>query len=264
MFMFRSTLFLIFVLTCNTVAQTGTTKSPVVTEDGTIVVFPDGYRADGKYPVVYLLPYTGGTAAGLLSMWAGWQKEPVETKFQKLLKILYPADDERQRKGFIAVLPPEKGHLDGDGSWDGFQITIDRWEKKIKGDLATFIPTYGIDPKKVVVAGFSLGGDLSWALPIRNPDLFAGAVVMGSHCSYGWDLDWRRDQGIAKLGKNGFRFVLTMGENEDGFRVEGFNEGKARLEESDIAFIYKAVPNKAHHAATPDILKESLDYILWP
>jgi len=274
--MIKPMIFVLCLMAHNTFAQTERPTAPVVTADGTVIVFPDGYSADRQYPLVYLLPYTKGTAAGLLSMWVGWQKEPVEVKFQKLLKTLYPTTDERQRKEFIAVVPPEVGHVDGD-DWNGWEITIDRWEKKIMADLDAFLPTYGIDPRKIVLVGFSLGADLSWALPFRNTELYAGAVVMGSHCSYGFDepvsdmdekgnlaVSWHKGPTVERLEKNGFRFVLTMGANEDDSRVTNFNEGKARLELSKIKYLYKVVPNKAHHAATPDILKESLDYILFP
>lgn len=261
--MLKQLMMIACLLTSFAFAHAQTHLSPVVTPDGTTIVFPDGYQKNKSYPAVYLLPYTGGTASDLLSMWAGWQKEPVEQKVQKLLNILYPESDERESKAFMTILPPEVGAVDGDGSWDGFQTTITRWEKRVKNDLASLAPAYGIDAGKIVVAGFSLGGDLSWALALRNPDLFCGAVVMGSHLSYGWELNWKKDPGIARLEQNGFRFALIMGANEDDFRVEGFNEGKARLATTRVKHIYKVMPDKAHKAATPDILKASLDYILF-
>lgn len=262
--MLRITIVFLCVIASAAFTQTGARQQPAVTTDGTIVVFPEGYQKDKSYPALYLLPYTGGTAENLLAMWAGWQKEPPTDKVDRLLKTLYPVAGERQKKEFFVFIPPEVGVVDGDGSWDGFQITIDRWEKKIKKNLSEVIPDHGVDGKKVVVAGFSLGGDLSWALSLRNPDLFAGAIVMGSHLSYGWNLNWKTDPNINRLEKNGFRFVLTMGENEDDFRVEGFDEGKAALDKTKIRYLYRVVPGKAHAAASTDILKDALDYILFP
>ena len=50
--------------------------------------------------------------------------------------------------------------------------------------------TYAIDPKKVVVTGFSLGGEGAWFIGSRHQDLFTGAIPVAAPVA-GGDVAWK-------------------------------------------------------------------------
>jgi predicted peptidase len=49
--------------------------------------------------------------------------------------------------------------------------------------------TYGIDRKKVVITGFSLGGEGTWSIASRHQDLFTGAIPVAAPVA-GGDVAW--------------------------------------------------------------------------
>ena len=46
--------------------------------------------------------------------------------------------------------------------------------------VAEVVVAYGIDPRKVYLTGFSMGGDGVWALGIAHPELFGALAPVGS------------------------------------------------------------------------------------
>jgi len=50
--------------------------------------------------------------------------------------------------------------------------------------------SYAIDPKRVVVTGFSLGGEGAWYIGSRHQDLFTGAIPVGGRVA-GGDAEWK-------------------------------------------------------------------------
>src|SRR5262249_54156034 len=49
--------------------------------------------------------------------------------------------------------------------------------------------TYAIDPKRVVITGFSLGGEGTWYIGSRHQDLFTGAIPVAAPVA-GGDVTW--------------------------------------------------------------------------
>jgi hypothetical protein len=111
----------------------------------TIVLPPAGYDGNTAYPVLIFLPCTGGTALHVFIIYA-----PV-----------------MEVRSFILVLPPGKGSS-ADHSWEGFSTCIERYEGYIDEALVWAREKCWIDEEHIILAGYSLGGDLSWALSIRT------------------------------------------------------------------------------------------------
>ena len=204
-----------------------------VIKEKTEVILPKGYDKNKTYAAVVLLPYTDGTAAGLYN----WYRR------------------ELGEKGVIVLLPGGAGSTD-DHTWQGFEAAIQRYEHRVKADLQDFVAKYNIDPKRVYLSGFSLGGDLSWALSMRNPNLFAGALVMGSRCSY------PPRGNLSIMAAKGTRFFLVMGEHESDVRLKIFNQSKALLDQAKVSYLYKQVPGGGHVSAPPKMYKEGLEFLL--
>lgn len=226
-----------------------------VIKEASVVVLPPDYDKNKTYPAVVMLPFTGGTATNFLGFYGGWGADEKE-QLEELLTSFYPEKKTRASKSFILILPAGAGS-EADHTWQGFEAAIERYERKVLEDLAEFGPKYNIDPKAVVLAGFSLGGDMSWAISMRNPDLFRGAVVMGSRCSY------PGKGSMSVMAKSGFRFFLVMGELESDIRLKIFHQSKDLLDANKVSYIYKSVPDEGHTIAPREMFKDALDYVLF-
>jgi len=121
------------------------------------IIYPQGLSPAG---VGILIPYTTGTS---------------DEWYRFLKKNGLPVD-------YVWILPqgrPQRSHYLPD-----FVTYVKNYEKIVLRSLKRVKEELGFVPAKRVLMGYSLGGDLSWALSNRNPDFFTHAVVMGSRCSY--------------------------------------------------------------------------------
>ncbi len=71
-------------------------------------------------------------------------------------------------------------------SWDAPQS-----EQAVLALVAAMRQEFAIDPRRIVVVGFSLGGSGAWYLSTHHPDLFSAAIVMAG----------RTDEPLASLAK---------------------------------------------------------------
>ena len=202
-------------------------------QEQTIVLPPIGYDADTAYPVLVYLPYTGGTALhGFIT-------------YVPVMEI----------HDFIVVLPPGKGST-ADHSWEGFSACIERYEAHIEEALDWVRQKYRVDEERIYLAGFSLGGDLSWALSVRSPELYRGAIMMGTRCGYG-----AGEQTLEKLKTRDFRAFFLTGADELPARYDGMNQAKQLLQSNGIQTMYREVPG-GHTRANVQAFKQALDFML--
>ena len=134
--------------------------------NGTVVILPAAYDESATYPALILLPWTGGTPA---DYFRGAFAEEYST---------------RTEDPFILILPNIRSSQSDYSSSGAWQSTIERYETLVSSNLELLIPKYNIDASQVVLGGQSLGGDLSWALGVRNPDLVQGVIAIGSQSNY--------------------------------------------------------------------------------
>ena len=90
--------------------------------------------------------------------------------------------DPQRQEDFILILPA--GRPTRDEYLPDFVTFVEWYEERVLAELDSVLENYSADPERVYLGGYSLGGDLSWALAVRNPERFAGAVVAGSRTSY--------------------------------------------------------------------------------
>ncbi|NBF39418.1 MAG: hypothetical protein GVY14_03285, partial [Spirochaetes bacterium] len=88
-------------------------------------------------------------------------------------------------------------------------------------ELDSVLENYSADPDRIYLGGYSLGGDLSWALSVRNPELFAGAVIAGSRTSYPVDTAT-----LETLRSRGFRGSFLIGNRDSPARYDGINRSR--------------------------------------
>lgn len=183
------------------------------------------------------------------------RKTPTENEsFNFFQQILFGEDV--KNKAFIALIPDGTGSTN-DHSWEGFEACIFRYENKILKDIDSLSQTYNIDQSKIILAGFSLGGDLSWAISQRYPEKFKGAIVSGSRCGYA-------EKGMMqRQAKQGVRYYITMGEYESATRMTGAKAANTLLNNNGIKNKFNTIPYAEHEPATLEQFKEALNFLLF-
>ena len=188
--------------------------------------------SSGPVPVVVFLPYTTGTASELIANYLGDTPD-----------------------GFASILLAGRGSAHDYSTGPNWAATIARYERQLFADLARFAAR-GLDTTRVVLAGFSLGGDLAWALALRNPSRITGAVVMGSRASYR-----ARAADHQALAANGRRFFLSLGAGEQPARTAGAQAAAALL--AQLGVEHRMIESGAGHApAAAPAFSEGLRFVL--
>ena len=202
--------------------------------DGTRIVTPPGHDPDRSSPALVFLPATDGEAVGLYR---------------------YYAEAHARRGGFIAILPPGSSSAADYSSGERFARTIRQWDARVRDVVARHGTRFGVDARRVALSGFSLGGDLSWALSLQSPQDYCGAVVMGSRCGY------RLRHSLDVLSFRGYRFALLRGADESSARANGMAAARGLLSSEGIAHIYDEVPG-SHVRAPPAVFMTAVDFVL--
>lgn len=156
--------------------------------------------AGERLPLLVVLPATGGSAASIY-------------------QTLAPSIPLRA----YAVLLPDGAPSSSD-YLPGFSSFLGWYDTRVMEDVRTALASHPIDPERVYLAGFSLGGDLGWALLTRHPDVFRGALVMGSRCSA-----TLRSSATATLQQRGARVTFAIGTSDDASRVRGLTRAYDRI-----------------------------------
>ncbi len=228
------------------------------------VVLPPDYDPTRAYPVVEILPATGSTAATLLQMYLSrvglgrlYAEDP-ETQLAALRPYLFP-DSGPASRGVILILARGRGSFDDYRTPAAWASTIARYERRVLADLGAVARTRLVDTTRLVVAGFSLGGDLSWAIALRNARLLHGAIVMGSRATY------RPDPGQAQaIAASGLRLFLTMGDADDRTRQRLARAAAGTLDRWGVPNRFKVLPGAGHEPAPPEVFAQALEFVLGP
>ncbi|WP_133251610.1 dienelactone hydrolase family protein [Zavarzinia aquatilis] len=203
-------------------------------DDGSRVVLPPGHETGGPWPTVVFLPATDGTAPDLYR---------------------YYAEAHATRGGFVALLPPGSSSSADYASGERFAATVDEWRDRVAAMVAAQSGRFGLDPERVGLAGFSLGGDLAWALSLASPAAYCGAIVMGSRCG------WRDGDGLSVLAFRGYRFALLRGADESDARAGGMEAARRLLDTTGIANLFDEMPGE-HVRAPPPLFMQAADFVL--
>jgi len=195
------------------------------------VVLPIGYDSSRSYPVIVMLPASNGTSDAVLRA--------------------YPNTDE-----WVVVLSAGLGSTEDYRTNEIWEQTIERYERQLRADLDVLAASH-VDTSRVYLAGFSMGGDLAWALSVRNASRVKGAVVMGSRMSY------RGPPGnVNDLVARGLRISVVMGHDEDGTRMAGARAGVRLLESLRVPHTFTEVPNLAHLRPPAEVFRQALAFVL--
>jgi len=195
------------------------------------VIFPDRYDAGRRYDVVVMLPASNGTA--------------------EAMRRSYP-----DVGNVIVILAAGEGTTDDyrtNGIW---ARTIARYEGQLLADLEALEARH-VRIGRVVLAGFSMGGDLAWALAVRNAARVDGAVVMGSRMSY------RGPPGdVHDLRAHHVRIAILMGRDDQSVRRRGAQAAERLLKSSGVATRRREVRGLGHMRAPAGDFRQALRFAL--
>ena len=228
---------------------------------GTVVLPPD-YDPARAYPVVEILPATGSTAGTLLQIYLSrvglgrLYADPPERQLAALRPYLFP-DTGRVTHGCIFILVHGRGSADDYRTAQAWSRTIARYEAQVLADLRALGATRRVDATRMAVAGFSLGGDLAWAIALRNPGILHGAIVMASRATYRPSPD-----GASTLSSRGVRFFLTMGDADDGTRQRLAGAAAQALDRWGVTNRFRLIPGAGHEPAPPEVFAQGLEFVL--
>lgn len=199
---------LLYILVAATVSAQ-TQPRPGFLDEPVRVVLPESYREGREYPLVVFLPYTGGSA---------------ETFHDRLAR-------EAVLPEAIMLFPA--GTPTRDDYLPDFWSFILWYEERLMPEIERVRASYAIDDDAVVLAGFSLGGDLAWALGMRNPEIFSGAVMAGTRTSYP-----PNDAALATMRERGYRAALIIGTQELPARIDGIRMARSTLDGASVTHRY--------------------------
>lgn len=178
------------------------------------IIPPRSYDRNRQYPLFVLLPPTGVHASVVSSNFG------VAPGLQDQFVLVLPAGEPTRRQ----YVPDFPGFVDG-------------YEERLLIEIQRAVSDYAVDPQRIYLAGYSLGGDLSWALAVRNPGVFAGAVIAGSRTSHPVT-----PAALSRLQERGFRAALLIGDREDPARYRGINYARSLLEQAGVQHRYVEYP----------------------
>ena len=230
---------------------------------GTVVLPPD-YDPSRAYPVVEILPATGSTAAALLQIYLSrvglgrLYADPPERQLAALRPYLFPASGAAGR-GCIIVLVQGRGSADDYRTAQAWARTIARYERQVLADLRAVAAARRVDTARLALAGFSLGGDLAWAITLRNPRFLHGAIVMASRASYRPE-----PAAVNVMVARGDRFFLTMGDEDDRTRQRLARAAAQALDRWGVTNRFTLIPGAGHEPAPPETFAQALEFVFAP
>jgi len=233
--------FIIFIGTSIIVGQTKTVYPRKITvaagfkskiEGQSEIIKPADFSPGKKYPLLIFLPFTGGDSKSYFNFYA---------------------NELSQFGSYIVMLTPEPTSTI-EHSWQGFEAATYRYEARIMQDLKSLYNQKIIDTTKVILVGYSMGGDMSWAITQRHPELFRGAIISGSRTS------WSEKNGIAQIKKYGLKYFFVMGSEESVTRLNGLNATLGLLSKNKILYKFERTPG-GHVPSDAKLFGSGLQFI---
>jgi len=149
--------------------------------------------------------------------------------------------------------------------WPGAYVWDDRSEseREIKKHLATLHDQYAIDPRRIILAGHSMGGEIAIWLALKGEIPVRGFIAFGPGGPFMDDLTKWEPLLFENITEN-LRGYLIVGENDDSISQENVAILSAMLNEQGIPCEFEEVPNAAHDF-TPgyeSVLLRALKFVL--
>jgi predicted esterase len=186
-------------------------------------------RPQERVPLIVLLPPTGGDARVVM---------PPPDVMGPYLVLVTPG------------VPQASDYL------PGFSHYLDWAEARILADIDRAIAERPVDPDRIYLAGFSLGGDVAWGLLTRHPERFRGAVVMGSRSAAA-----ARSGTLATMHTRQMRLAFVIGASDEANRRRGIQHAYDVVHRASIESRILEFPG-AHEMPPEELYAEALSFVL--
>ncbi len=188
-------------------------------------------QAGRLYPLIVFLPFTTGTS---------------ERYFDAVSDYL-------QIDNYIALIP--QGRTERNEYLPDFMSYIAWYEARLLKDIDRAKKEFPIDEQQIYTNGYSLGGDLSWAFMIRHKELFAGALIVASRCSYP-----ATKAQLKYLKDHKKRIVFLIGNTDSADRIRGMEAAAALSKQAGILSWYTSFLG-GHVIPRSNLLYEGFDLL---
>jgi phospholipase/carboxylesterase len=199
---------------------------------------------DGPFPAVILLHGWGASAHDLLGL------APLLFDGQAVVlcpegQVAVPFGGGQYGHGWFPLRPGEAPDV------EAFRRAAEALKEFVDTALASY-PT--IDPRRIVVAGFSQGGMMAYHLALSEPSRFAGLVALSS-----WFPPPLAEE-VPKLPEQeGFPVLVLHGTRDDRIEVERARESRESLRLYGVAMTYREFD--MGHEIRQDALKVVLKWL---
>lgn len=237
-------------------------KKEYITANGNVlpyrILFPENYDKTKKYPLILLLHGSGARGADNEKQLFG-RGENGENRLRSS-GALFLKDENRKKYKAIVVVPqcPENS------SWTIMKIdTVEqkatrvfdyniapKWPLLAANEVVRkLIKEEAVDPARVYISGWSMGGHGTYEFVFRNPDLFAAALPI---CG-GGDVA-KYDKRVTKTA-----FWIFHGDADNVVDVKYSHDMVTKLKKLKSEVRYKEYPGVAHNSwdsafSEPDLL----------
>ena len=160
---------------------------------------------------------------------------------------------------YVVMLPTDTVRRDSfDGQEDPSEI-FERFERGLLADLPAVAATHRLDTTRVVLVGFSGGGDMAWTFVQRYPTRFSGAILMGSRAGYRAPL-----ANLQSLAQRRARFFFALGDGEAPGTLTALRSAMTLLQRNGIEHRFASIPESDHVPAPAAMFAEALAFVLGP
>ncbi len=97
---------------------------------------------------------------------------------------------------------------------------------------------HSIDPKRIILTGFSQGGGMCYTLAVRHPEMFVGVIPVAGYYEH------RVDPIPSQPGSKLPRFVIMVGDKDEPVNIN--RDAAKRLEAISVPFQLRVYPNLGH------------------
>lgn len=230
---------------------------PIIEELGSGIIgevkLPASYDENQDYPVLILLPYTG-----------------VTTDYTNPERAFAKQYQTRTNNPFITISLDSENKPSGSINTEQLCNEIRKYEK-IATDLDGLMSKYNIkiDTDRVALGGSSLGGDLTWAIILRNPNLFKRAITINSRNTYRLnscgDESINLESSMGQLAEENARFSMLMSEAFSSNRLSEMLRAVEILNQYGVANQFEEIPTEEvdRSAIRTEKMMESVDFVLF-
>lgn len=189
---------------------------------------PKNYDKNKKYPLVLFMADAStvgkGAIAPLMQGYGG---------------IIWATDESQAKHPSFVLVPSYKGP---ESTGKGMKTVVnDNWETTEEVDMTLrlldlVVAEYNIDKNRLYTTGQSMGGMMSFYFNVKNPDLFAASLFVGSQ----WDITV-----LEPLAKKNFFYIVSAGDEKAS---KGMTEVGEMLTKKGVKFGEKEFSAKLPHA----------------